>query len=154
MVKAGIALKPSKVFTVELDVDWLEWSRFKEVAVSFSPPVLPPEVSLRDWDDAFLYSIGAEYALPKRWKLRAGYAFAESPIPDRTYEPGIPRNDLHLLSVGSGKSFGKLGVDLACTFILSKEREVDSSVAEPLMSVDGAYDSFMVLLGAGVSYKF
>jgi long-chain fatty acid transport protein len=154
MAKAGIGFKPTKSLSLEVDVDWLEWSRFKDVTVSFSPPVLAPEVSLRDWDDAFLYSIGAEYALPKNWKVRAGYGYAESPIPERTYEPGIPRNDVHVISLGLGKSFDRLSFDLACTFILSEKRTVDSAVGEPLFSVDGSYDSLVTVVGGGVSYSF
>jgi len=154
MVKAGIAFKPTEALTVEFDVDWLEWSRFKNVTVSFSPPVLPPEISPREWDDAFLYSIGAEYAFPKKWKVRAGYGYAESPIPDHTYEPGIPRNDVHVVAIGVGKSFGKLSFDVACTFVLSEERTVDSAVGEPFLSVDGEYDGLVTILGGGVSYSF
>ncbi len=154
MAKAGIAFKPTESLSLEFDVDWLEWSRFKNVTVSFSPPVLPPEVSQRDWDDSFLYSIGAEYALAKDWKVRAGYGYAESPIPDRTYEPGIPRNDVHVLSFGLGKSFDRISFDLACTFIMSQERTVDSAVGEPLLSVDGQYDSLITVIGGGVSYSF
>jgi long-chain fatty acid transport protein len=154
MVKAGIAVKPTKALTVELDVDWLEWSRFKNVLVTFSPPVMPPEFSPRDWDDALLYSIGAEYAMGKNWKARAGYGFVKSPIPDRTYEPGIPRNDLHVVSFGLGKSFNRVTLDAACTFILSEQRDVNSAVGEPFLSVDGSYDSFVTILGGGVSYSF
>lgn len=154
MIKAGIAVKATEALTLEFDVDWLEWSRFKNVLVSFSPPVLPPEVSPRDWDDAFLFSVGAEYAMGKDWKIRAGYGFAESPIPDWTYEPGIPRNDLHVISFGLGKSFNRIALDVACTFILSEERDVNSAVGEPFMSVDGSYDSFITILGGGVSYSF
>lgn len=154
MVKAGVAVKATEALTFEFDVDWLEWSRFENVQVSFSPPVLPAEVSPRDWDDAFLFSVGAEYAMGKDWKVRAGYGFAESPIPDWTYEPGIPRNDLHVISFGLGKSFNRIALDVACTFILSEERDVNSAVGEPFLSVDGSYDSFITILGGGVSYSF
>jgi long-chain fatty acid transport protein len=153
-LKAGLAYKPTSELSIEVDIDWLEWSRFSSVEVSFFPPVLPSEVSLRDWDDAVLYSIGAEYALGRNWKARAGYGYAESPIPDATYEPGIPRNDLHVLSFGFGKAFDSLTLDLGCTFILSEEREVNSNVGEPMLSVDGNYDGFTTILGAGVSYSF
>jgi long-chain fatty acid transport protein len=154
MVKVGVAVQPTEALTLEVDVDWLEWSRFDNVAVSFSPPVLPPQVSERDWDDCFLYALGAQYEIKGGWKLRAGYGYGESPIPDRTYEPGIPRNDVHVVSFGAGKSFGKLGLDLACTFVISEERDVNSSVGEPLMSVDGTYDSLLTVIGAGLSYRF
>ncbi|NQT81793.1 TonB-dependent receptor [bacterium] len=154
MLKAGLAVQPTDALTIELDADWLEWSRFKNVPLSISPPVMPPEVSPRDWDDVLLYSIGAQYAFKNGWKLRAGYGYAESPIPDRTYEPGIPRNDLHVVSFGAGKDLGKLSLDLACTFIMSEERKVNSDVGEPFMTVDGAYDSLITVIGAGFSYRF
>lgn len=154
MLKTGLAWRPIERLTFELDVDWLEWSRFNNVTVSFSPPVIPPEVSQRDWDDVLLYSIGAQYALDKGWKLRAGYGYAESPIPDRTYEPGIPRNNLHVVCFGAGKDLGKLTLDLGCTFIISEERNVNSDVGEPFFTVDGAYDSLITVVGAGLSYRF
>ncbi len=154
MVKAGVAWRVTDRLSVELDVDWLEWSRFKNVTVSFSPPVIPAEVSSRDWDDIVLYSIGAEYALEKGWKLRAGYGYGESPIPDRTYEPGIPRNDVHVVSFGAGKAFGGLDLDVACTFILSEERKVNSDVGGPFFTVDGVYEGLTTIIGAGVSYSF
>jgi len=154
MVKAGIAVKPTENLSLEFDVDWLEWSRFENVTVSFSPPVISPQVSPRDWHDILLYSVGAQYSLKNGWKVRAGYGYGESPIPDRTYEPGIPRNDLHVISVGVGKAFGRLSLDLGCTFILSEERQVNSSIGEPFFSVDGTYDSMLTVVGAGFSYRF
>ncbi len=154
MLKTGLAWRPIERLTLELDVDWLEWSRFKNVTVSFFPPVIPAEVSPRDWDDVLMYSIGAQYALNKGWKLRAGYGYAESPIPDRTYEPGIPKNNLHVVSFGAGKAFGKVSLDFACTFIVSEERKVNSDVGEPFLTVDGIYDSLITVAGASLSYSF
>ncbi len=154
MVKTGLAWRPIERLTLELDVDWLEWSRFNNVTVSFSPPLIPQEVSPRDWDDVLLYSVGAQYALDKGWKLRAGYGYAESPIPDRTYEPGIPRNNLHVVAFGAGKDLGKLSLDLACTFVISEERNVNSDVGTPFFSVDGSYDSLITIVGGGLSYRF
>jgi len=124
------------------------------LTVSFSPPLIPQEVSPRDWDDVLLYSVGAQYALDKGWKLRAGYGYAESPIPDRTYEPGIPRNNLHVVAFGAGKDLGKLSLDLACTFVISEERNVNSDVGTPFFSVDGSYDSLITIVGGGLSYRF
>lgn len=154
MLKAGIGFKPTNRLSFELDVDWLEWSRFEDLTVSFSPPVMPPEVSRRDWHDVFFYSIVAQYSLNSGWKLRAGYTYAESPIPDHTYEPGIPANDLHVVSFGVGKSWGKLTLDLACTVGFSEKQTVNTDVGEPFFSVDGDYDSLITVIGAGVSYSF
>jgi long-chain fatty acid transport protein len=153
-LKAGVAFRATDRLSLEFDIDWLEWSRFKNVEVSFSPPVVPTQISPREWDDIVLYSIGGQYVLGKGWKVRAGYGYAESPIPDATYEPGIPRNDVHVVSFGAGKTLGKISLDLACTFILSEKRSVDSAVGEPFFTVDGEYDSLLTVIGGGLSYRF
>ena len=117
-LKAGYACKPNDKWTVEVDIDWLDWSSFDSIVIEVEAPGFPNIVSVRDWDDSYIYAVGVEYALDEAWDLRAGYAYADSPIPNATFIPDIPRNDLNIVSVGVGYTSGNWGVDAAYTAII------------------------------------
>lgn len=155
MVKAGYAFKPNETWTIEVDVDWLNWSNFDKLVIDLdAPPGFSDITSVRDWDDSFIYAIGAQYNLNEKWALRAGYAYAETPVPDATFVPDIPRNDLNVLSVGAGYDAGTWKLDAAYTAILVEDRDVMNSVGAPYTTINGTYESFMSVVGLSFTYEF
>lgn len=153
-VKAGYAFRPNEKLKVEFDIDWLEWSRFDTLTVEIDSPGLPDIPSVREWDDSFIYAIGLEYILNESWCLRAGYAFADTPVPEKTFIPDVPRSDLSVVSVGVGYSRAAWRVDAAYTGIISEDRDIDNDVGAPFASIDGTYESFVSVIGVNFSYEF
>ncbi len=80
-------------------VEWTNWSRFKEVAVTSAAPTLTEHAN---WDDGWFFSVGGEYDYSPVLTLRTGVAYEISPIQDATQRfTSIPDNDRVWLSIGA-----------------------------------------------------
>jgi long-chain fatty acid transport protein len=92
---------------VEVDVDYVDWSRFNNLDVHLSNGVTLPFP--RNWGTGYVVMVGTEYrwlqldAMPG-WELsaRAGYFHSSTPVPDRTFEPAVPDADYNAFSIGAG----------------------------------------------------
>ena len=92
---------------IEVDLDYVFWSRFENVNVQLSNGAVLPFP--QDWKNSYALYVGTEYKwltierLPD-WELalRAGYWFSETPIPTLNYNPAVPDANNHTLSVGVG----------------------------------------------------
>ena len=82
-----------------------------------------------NWKDTFKASIGATYRLSQAIKLRAGYAYDQSPSTyDSEVLPTMPDNDRQWLSVGGNwKLDDKNSVDFAYSYIFVRDRHMDRS---------------------------
>ena len=79
---------------------WTEWSTFEELRVEFDNPVQPDNVTTEDWESSWFVALGARYQLTPSFKLNAGIAYDESPIPDETRTPRVPGSDRYWVSFG------------------------------------------------------
>jgi len=147
---------------VEVDVDYVDWSRFDNLDVHLSTGATLPFP--RDWNNSYVVKVGTEYrwlqidALPG-WELaaRAGYFHAATPVPERTFEPAVPGADFNAFSVGVGLQCrwparflgvipcprgsggrGFMGVDLAYQAVLYDSRRISNNI-DP--RVDGNWDT-------------
>jgi long-subunit fatty acid transport protein len=87
---------------------------------------LDDDVPLR-WSDQWVFRIGAEYAIGERWKLRAGYRYAENPIPSETLTPLNASVNEHMISLGVGYQEGHVSVDLAWQWHLPNRQHIERS---------------------------
>lgn len=110
------------------DVTWTNWSTFDEVVIEFDNPVEPDQRLEFDWEDAWRFSFGVTWKPNRRWTLRGGVAFDQSPIPDRTRTPRIPGNDRIWLALGAGYRFNRcFALDVAWAHIFVEDGDVDQS---------------------------
>lgn len=80
-------------------VQWSNWSRFKDLALS--SPVGNLAVQ-SNWDDGWFFSVGGEYDYSPALTLRSGVAYEISPIDDATKRlVQIPDNNRVWLSIGA-----------------------------------------------------
>jgi long-chain fatty acid transport protein len=63
----GVAFKPASGLLVEADIKVYNWAD-------------SDGYSLFDWENQTVYAIGAQYALPSGWTVRAGYNYGKSPV--------------------------------------------------------------------------
>lgn len=141
-VSAGVAWEASRRLTLSAQVDWINWSRaFHVLDVRLrrgnnadlngllGSDRLDDDVPLR-WRDQFVGRLGVEQALDdaKRWTLRAGYAYANNPVPDATLTPLTAAITEHLLTGGVGFRAGPaLRFDLAAQWGLPASARVRRS---------------------------
>jgi long-chain fatty acid transport protein len=90
----------SDSFSLMAELDWTNWSRFKNLTVVAANPAQPSDVTLANWNGAIFASLGGEYRLDDMWKLRAGVGYDESPVPDATRSPRIPDASRTWLAAG------------------------------------------------------
>ena len=146
---------------IEVDVDYEDWSDFENLNLNLSNGATIPFA--RNYGDAVVLMIGTEHkwlqpGLLPDWEvaLRAGYVYADSPIPSSTFEPTVPDSEYSAPSVGLGllcqnggmflgllkcDSFGvkAIGLDLAYQVLLYQTRGVSNNVNAAL--VNGEWDS-------------
>ena len=109
----GIAAWPFRdkirEWKLEVDLDYADWSSFKNLDIrnANTGAILSPQP--RDWKGVFVIKFGTEYkwlhisSMPD-WivALRGGYIRSETPVPDFTFEPLVPDADFNGFSVGLG----------------------------------------------------
>lgn len=178
----GIALWPvrdqNREWKVEVDLDYADWRSFKNLDVRLSNGITLPQE--RNWNDTFAVNVGTEYkwispsVLPN-WEvaLRTGYVHSATPVPERTFEPGVPDADYNGISIGIGflctghgkflgllqcRSQGKglfsrtgVSLDLAYQTLLYRKRVISNNV-DPV--VTGKWDTTIHIGGLNLRINF
>ena len=119
----GCGLRLSSSLNLELGLDWMRWSQFKNThEISLDAPEDPP---IRDSANL---RIGVEKVDAKDRRFWAGVMYVPSPVPDQTRRQNLVDNDRAALSLGIGyplKFAGKeIRGDLACQWQHLMRREV------------------------------
>jgi len=149
MIKAGYAIDVNDKLSLEFDVDWLDYSSFKHTNITLE--ALPDVPNPRNWKDSYIYALGADYQLKKDLELRAGFAYATTPVPESTYEQIIPCNDMYVSTLGVGFEKGPYTIDVGYTLVLYNERSIDNNVGSAVgVSIDGDFDSIVHIFGVSV----
>ena len=145
-VTVGMANSSLKNLTLGMDLIWTEWSTYDVLAIE-SPVVLP--VAPKNWEDVISIRIGAEYALSDRWALRAGYVWDESPVPDTTRAPEMPGSDRQMVMLGAGWNNGRVGIDLAYSYLWAEDAEMGTALPIP-----GSFETTTHLVALSARYSF
>jgi len=129
----GYSYRPNKRWNIEVNVEWVNWDDFGTLILEQDGA---PDTPIPfEWEDSFVYSIGAEYDFGNGYLGRVGYNFIESSQPDEFYNPGIADADRHWLTLGIGHKGESWSWDAAYQYAFS-DRDVDSAL-DP--SVNGDY---------------
>lgn len=172
VINAGVHWQIDQNWGVELQYDYVRWSRFKDLKASFSNalPGLGGAVPIsgflipQNWHDSSSIRFGTEYRLTNELGLRAGLGLDETPIPSSTLGPAIPGADYLTLTVGAGYSWQRVKIDMGYMAVFYKTRKVSNNVLEtggdpnalPFPGVSGKdkYSTFQNLVGLHASYRF
>jgi len=128
------------------ELQWIGWSSALEtVTVTGKSPnnaYAPATVEIPfafNWDDQFVFAFGACYSVSENGKIRGGWNYGKSPIPDKNVYPLFPATIEHHLSLGYGHTFGHMTVDL--TYEHGVENEVTNPNADPMTNPFGPDDT-------------
>lgn len=151
-------------------IRWANWSKFKELNIEnelplivsssldkFSPALKDGLSNIdieNDWQDTWLFSVGADYRINSAFTVRGGIAYETSPI-DRqeTRMAVIPDTDRLWLSLGaSWYPTQDLQFDIGGTYLMGVgDKDLYNSKGEKI----GKYDSLdAYLLGVQMQYRF
>lgn len=141
-VKANLNLPDSVVFgvsqvlneqwQVHAGVEWTNWSRFRNIPIVSQLNGVPVTSLNFQYDDAWYFSLGAEYKYSSALTLRAGVGYELSAVNDRNRTIFIADNDRLWLSAGlSYQVTDKLKLDLGYTYIDVKKASVNYTGSHP-----------------------
>ena len=145
----GIAYTPFKHLTLEADYQYVGWSSYKELVITFKKDN-SVSVSPKNYENTYIIRLGGEYTL-NDWQLRAGYLYDRSPAPTKYVEPLLPDANRNEVSFGVGyKLSGHVTVDLAYMFIKFDQRHAVGTD----VNFDGTYNSTANLFAVNFGYTF
>jgi len=166
MLQIGASYRVNPRLMLELDYERTGWSSFDKLTIyqSALPALLNPITSTNNWEDSTAYRLGATYQLAPATRLRFGYAYDQTPQPDKYFSARIPDADRQLFSLGIAHEVAGWTVEGGYMYVKADNRTVNSGVnfsGQPLLidpngtdAYNGTYKSDVNLIGVGVSKQF
>ncbi len=148
---AGIAYQANDRLILETGFRWEDWRSYKKLKLEVEGQ--PPTEIPKNWHDTFAVNLGAKYRLNDTFTLLGGYLYGWNPIPDDTFEPGVPDSNTHLFCIGTDMKFDQLKVAVSYAYQLQEERSKNNSAGGAPIA-NGTYNSDIHLLGLSLVYKF
>ncbi len=155
----GISYRPTEDWNIEFNADYTDWSRLGTVTVQQAgafPPLLPQNIPLvLNWEASWYFEWGVTRYLPNGWHLSGGYIFNQNSVPDDNYNPLVADLDRHFWSIGTGRKWERLTMDVAYQFGYGPTRTVSGSAPSGAgQSADGDFEflSHAVMLSVGFQF--
>jgi long-chain fatty acid transport protein len=101
IVSVGLRDRLAEDWFALAELDWTQWSRFRELRVTAANPAQPDDFTTTRWQNALFGALGVEYRASPLWTFRSGIAYDQTPVPDATREPRFPDSDRIWLSFGA-----------------------------------------------------
>ena len=138
IITVGYGVELTERIRVGVDVEWVEFSRYRELDVDTGDNVAFSDTIPQRWNDIWTVGVGGDWKpADSPWIFRAGYLFMESPVPTATMAPTLPDSDRHLLSIGFGYARDRHAVDVAYVYSWFRDRDVEDN-QQPLFN--GTYE--------------
>jgi long-chain fatty acid transport protein len=159
----GLAYRPFSPLLVAADVQWIRWSETNganQPAFTTNTFAIPWNMN---WDDQLVFKVGAEYTLPRKVQLRAGYNYGKAPLDrSRAFENiAFPAVAEHHLTAGIGHEIThKASINAAFGWSPKTTLRGSNAGLPPQMGGDGqaiqSYEASMSQLtfDMGFAYKF
>jgi long-chain fatty acid transport protein len=159
----GYCYKPDDKWRFEFDMEWMDWASIKEQKINYTSETDATRLYVlntdnptsKDWHSTFSYALGTEYKVNDFWKLRAGYYFHKSPIPQASFETSIPDATSNSITIGTGINLNKnTTLDFAYSAMFFEKRKVDNNIgASSSASIDGQYHTFDNIYMVTLTFK-
>ena len=148
VLSAGIRQKIDPQWTLLGTIEWTNWNRIGTSNVLINGATagtLPFQ-----YQDSWLFSIGAEYQASDRLALRAGFGYETAAISDQVRIPLIPDSTRYWASVGASYVIIKgLKADLAYSHVFEPDASVNISATSGNPWFAGSVTAFNP---AGIAY--
>ena len=148
VIVVGYSFRPTPKWNLEVNVDWTDWERVNTPILQQDPAVPLP----LQWENSFGLEFGVTRYFENGLHVSGGYVFLEDSTPEKTFNPLVPDQDMHVFSAGVGGKVQRWSWDLTYQFTHGAGREVDSSVYGPSVSGDYSFTAHAFSLSLG--YKF
>lgn len=138
------------------DAQYTGWSSFEYLTIEYENPT-PPSTPIPElWNDVWRYSVGASYQVNSAMKLRAGYAFEETPVPSAEFRsPRIPDADRMWYTLGMEYVFSEsLRLNAGAALITVNDPEINNSTHSAGQSLKGVIDAKVTIFSVSLVYDF
>jgi long-chain fatty acid transport protein len=152
----GVGIRPLEILAIQATLQYVFWSTFASLPISFTNPVVKSVVLPENWKNSYIARLGVEVLLAGI-TLRGGMVYDESPIPDAYLRPTVPDANKIGYSAGIGYSVGEnLRLDIALMQYRLSGRSVTDSAVEymPGQFFDGSYSGTSTVFALNVSYNW
>lgn len=123
----GLVHQQTDRLTIMMGLQKTGWHRFKDLTAKVDGAG-SKKLKDEDWQDAWRYSIGAEYKAIPNLTLRAGYGLDESPVKEDKRTLTIPDADRQWFSFGGSYDLESLGsIDVAYLYIDGSSVDVNET---------------------------
>lgn len=145
-------------------IRWANWSDFDELKIKNSVPGQVDNLSggmfrektvINEWQDTWLFSVGADYRINDAFTIRGGLAYETSPIDDQSTRMAvIPDTDRIWFSLGaSWYPTQDLQFDVGATYLMGVgDKDLYDDVNGKKVGEFDSLDAY--LLGVQMQYRF
>jgi len=155
IISAGYGIKLMDAWRLEADVEWIQFSMFKNLPVSIGDnPVFGGPVRLNTaekWHNTFTAGIGTDWQLNDHWVVRGGYQYFESPVPNSTFTPTIPDANQNVITLGLGWRGRHSSFEVAYGLDFYNERNINN---DQNPAFNGNYKFNVHLFSLAYRYSF
>jgi long-chain fatty acid transport protein len=152
IVSVGYGIDLTDKVRLESDVEWLQFSMFKNLGITTGNTPLGPLTQNvpENWHDTFTVGIGGDWKFADHWVLRGGYQFFESPVPDSTFSPTIPDANQNVFTIGIGWKGKNNSLEASYGLDFYDERNITT----PLNPIKGKYTFNVHLFSLAYNHAF
>lgn len=146
VIVGGYSYRPSPLWNLEVDLDWTDWNRvntpvLKQASGNVSLPLR--------WESSFSVEAGVTRYFENGLHVSGGYVYLQNSVPEKSFTPLVPDQDLHVFSAGVGGQRERLTWDATYQLSYGPGRNIAGSIYGP--TVAGRYKftshAFVVSLG-------
>jgi len=160
----GIACSRFKPFGFEFDTTWTGWSSYDKLKVNLDWPIMVNGVmnttltTPKNWHDAWAFRFGANWAIKEGMKVRVGYIYDLTPVPDTSFDPQVPDANRHIFTVGGDLKIWRFTLGIAYNYILSESRTKNNAIVTngvpAALQANGRYNSDVHSIGLNWALQF
>lgn len=154
----SIKQKLNPWWDVLADISYVHWSVLKNITLNYGPQYQNVTATL-DYRDTWRVSLGQEFKVQPRWKIRMGVAYDQTPTVDTHRDARLADGDRIWFSTGFNYKYSnKIDVDFSYAHILFEKSPVNQSVnfapIGGVQSLVANYKTNANLLGLQLNYHF
>jgi len=145
--------------TLEFVFDKTYWSTYKKLDFDFADPTVNYLFGTpidKHWKNANTYRIGLTHQCNDKLTAMVGYAYDETPVPDKTIDFSLPDSDKHIFSGGiKYKVDNKLTIGFSG--LVTKQKTRSAKIVDRIKksyTIGKFKDGGAVLFAAGIDYSF
>lgn len=129
-LSVGLSYRVGQKWLLAGDLNYTYWSAYDALRVHFQTNQAASFTTPRNYENTFIYRLGAQYLCTPRLTVRLGYYRDQSPSPDSYWSPETPTTDNDGFTAGFSYAISKrLACDLAYLYVNGNERSVHNKTS-------------------------